>query len=533
MFGDSGAEDDVNAVQRLLESDPGYTEQVTGHPPRPSDVVSLLIGRPENMAAEGDRNAAAHRLRAFHEAMVVPAKGGDRAALGDTDLHFTRPWSSSSAGGYRSGLRQMLAAYRGYQPPAGKAHVAACVWEHEPAEARVHRVVPDGCVDLIWFAESELVISGADTGPRGVELPSRLRSTGIRLRPGAAGAVLGLPASELCDRQIGAGAVWGEHGARLQELMTYAPPARRLELLADAVAQRTAEPDALVITAARRLAAPGARVASVASELGVGERLLHRRMLAAVGYGPKLFSRVARLRRLLMARSGASSLSSRALAAGYASQAHERASASPDRLRAYRNPDGGFGHGLEPDVRAPESEPAAALHAMEVLAGIGALDDPMLIDCAAWIGMIADPDGGVPLVLPTAAAHPRAPWMVPSGGGSHLTFAVAGALWEADSSEPWLRRGTRWCWAQLEHPAKLNAYPVKFALNFPGQRSRSGARHRSDRATAFTARPGRFDARRRRYRQRAAHPARLVRKSRWTQPRAVHKRGDRQRSRAA
>ena len=91
--------------------------------------------------------------------------------------------------------------------------------------------------------------------------------------------------------------------------MTYAPPARRLELLADAVAQRTAEPDALVITAARRLAAPGARVASVASELGVGERLLHRRMLAAVGYGPKLFSRVARLRRLLMARSGASSLS--------------------------------------------------------------------------------------------------------------------------------------------------------------------------------------------------------------------------------
>lgn len=56
--------------------------------------------------------------------------------------------------------------------------------------------------------------------------------------------------------------------------------------------------------------------------------------------------------------------------------------------------------------------------------------------------------------------------MVPSGGGSHLTFAVAGALWEADSSEPWLRRGTHWCWAQLEHPAKLNAYLVKFALNF-------------------------------------------------------------------
>ncbi|MDQ6807191.1 MAG: hypothetical protein M3065_20070, partial [Actinomycetota bacterium] len=43
-------------------------------------------------------------------------------------------------------------------------------------------------------------------------------------------------------------------------------------------------------------------------------------------------------------------------------------SAAPvlDALRAYRNPDGGFGHALEPDVRAPESEPASTLHALEV-----------------------------------------------------------------------------------------------------------------------------------------------------------------------
>jgi hypothetical protein len=31
-------------------------------------------------------------------------------------------------------------------------------------------------------------------------------------------------------------------------------------------------------------------------------------------------------------------------------------------LRAYRNPDGGFGHALEPDVRTPHSETTAALH---------------------------------------------------------------------------------------------------------------------------------------------------------------------------
>lgn len=137
-----------------------------------------------------------------------------------------------------------------------------------------------------------------------------------------------------------------------------------------------------------------------------------------------------------------------------------------DALRAYRNPDGGFGHALEPDVRAPQSEPASTLAALEILAEVGALADPMVEGAAAWVGTIADPDGGVPFVLPTAADHPHAPWMVPSDGGSHLTFAIAGALWEAGSSAPWLSAGTEWCWAKLEGPDEVGAYGVKFALQF-------------------------------------------------------------------
>jgi hypothetical protein len=137
-----------------------------------------------------------------------------------------------------------------------------------------------------------------------------------------------------------------------------------------------------------------------------------------------------------------------------------------DALRAYRNPDGGFGHALEPDVRGPGSEPVATLHALEVLAEIEALDDPTLTGVGAWVASIADPDGGVPFVLPAAAAYPHAPWMVPSEGGSHLTFAIAGALWEAGSSEPWLQRATEWCWAKLERPDELTAYWVKFSLDF-------------------------------------------------------------------
>jgi hypothetical protein len=137
-----------------------------------------------------------------------------------------------------------------------------------------------------------------------------------------------------------------------------------------------------------------------------------------------------------------------------------------DALRGYRNPDGGFGHALEPDVRSPHSEPAATLHALEVLIGIEAFAHTMIIDAAAWIAGIADPDGGVPFVMPTAAAYPHAPWMVASDGGSHLTFALAAALWNAELSEPWLRLATRWCWAKLERPDALDGYWMKFALDF-------------------------------------------------------------------
>jgi hypothetical protein len=137
-----------------------------------------------------------------------------------------------------------------------------------------------------------------------------------------------------------------------------------------------------------------------------------------------------------------------------------------DALRAYRNQDGGFGHALEPDVRTPGSEPAATLHALDVLAELGALGDPMVTPAAAWVAGIARPDGGVPFVLPASESYPHAPWMVAADEASHLTFALAAMLWTANSAEPWLRQATEWCWAKLAHPEKLDGWWVKFALDF-------------------------------------------------------------------
>ncbi|HEY3556705.1 MAG TPA: GNAT family N-acetyltransferase [Kribbella sp.] len=43
---------DVDAVQELIESDPAYTERITGYPPGDSDAQSLLMMRPEGLDEE-------------------------------------------------------------------------------------------------------------------------------------------------------------------------------------------------------------------------------------------------------------------------------------------------------------------------------------------------------------------------------------------------------------------------------------------------------------------------------------------------
>ena len=83
-----------------------------------------------------------------------------------------------------------------------------------PSARATPGVVPDGCVDLVWLGSEGLKVVGADTGPHVVE-PLGSSAAGIRLRPGAAGAVLGLPASEVRDQQVDLSLVWGESGTAL------------------------------------------------------------------------------------------------------------------------------------------------------------------------------------------------------------------------------------------------------------------------------------------------------------------------------
>jgi AraC-like DNA-binding protein len=194
----------------------------------------------------------------------------------------------------------------------------ACTWEQATTTQHEQQIVPDACVDLVWAA-GRLIIAGPDTRPRSVTLESGSRVVGARLRPGAAGAILALPASELRDVSPDATEVLGRDvaAALLEELAGGSDPhallLRTLEL-------RAAELDPLVCAAVVALGRPRARVAPVADELGISARQLQRRVSDAVGYGPKMLQRVLRFRRLQAL--APAPLVELAIDAGYADQAH-------------------------------------------------------------------------------------------------------------------------------------------------------------------------------------------------------------------
>lgn len=197
----------------------------------------------------------------------------------------------------------------------------SCTWEQRIDARHEQRVVPDACVDVIWSGH-RLTVAGPDTRARLVALAPGTRVVGVRLRPGVAGAVLGRPATELCDEAPDAHEVLGRDAAEalLAELHAGGDPHASLRRAVERRAGRTADP--LVRAAITALDRPAARVAEVADEIGLSARQLQRRVADAVGYGPKTLARVLRFRRLQALATSAPALVDLALDAGYADQAH-------------------------------------------------------------------------------------------------------------------------------------------------------------------------------------------------------------------
>jgi AraC-like DNA-binding protein len=217
-----------------------------------------------------------------------------------------------------------------------RRHLSALwVWKGTAPPIR-HRVLPDGCIDIVFGAggtaegDSQM-LSVVGTMTRHIEvsraeLPLVL---GARFRPAGAVPFLECSASEITDASVPLEDVWGKDANRLHErLAECVSISERLDILQGALLVRLAgarQEDTRMMYAARCIAndTTFSNLSDLAVDLGMSLRQFRRRFQAEVGIGPKRFSRIIRFQRLLetvLERGGL--WADLALEHGYFDQAH-------------------------------------------------------------------------------------------------------------------------------------------------------------------------------------------------------------------
>jgi AraC-like DNA-binding protein len=237
--------------------------------------------------------------------------------------------------------------YHERAPAADLQGLVECFWSLEldaaPPAAEPQFIFPDGRVELVFhFGERFLRLHDdgrSDLQPRHLVVGQMTRATrlrpsgraqalGVRLRPGAASAVLTSPLRELRDAILPLDSVElrvplptapleGVHlaEARVQVLEAW------LRTCRDASAPA---PAALLASVRAALASGGSRsVDDLLREAGLGARQLERGFERHVGLPPKLFARILRFQSVFAAAGGARpQFTGLALDLGYADQAH-------------------------------------------------------------------------------------------------------------------------------------------------------------------------------------------------------------------
>lgn len=227
-------------------------------------------------------------------------------------------------------LAEMGPGYREFAPPLSLRRYLQCVWLREARPVDLHsRVVPDGCIDIIWSGEQDLIVAGPATRAI-IATSQRGGFVGVRFRPGIAPSFLRVSADALLDRHVSLETIWPvESRDLLDRGGGESVPGGRLHVLQSLVASKLPAPSLSdeVVRAGldwlRRSATPS--VFDLGEALSLSERQVLRHFRASVGYGPKTFHRILRLQQALSLFRNpfpTKRLADIALQSGYADQAH-------------------------------------------------------------------------------------------------------------------------------------------------------------------------------------------------------------------
>ena len=141
-------------------------------------------------------------------------------------------------------------------------------------------------------------------------------------------------------------------------------------------------------------------------------------------------------------------------------------------LGAHANSDGGFGYGLEPDLRSTSSQPGGALHAFEVLGDVAPATSPMTPRLCDWADSVSLENGALPFAFAIEDGAGSAPFWVeadPSEPSLFLTPGIVAAAHRvadhdpAVAEHPWLASATDYC---LEGIAAIDSAPFAIAFRF-------------------------------------------------------------------
>lgn len=221
--------------------------------------------------------------------------------------------------------------YRERQPPSAALRpYVACVWTRHARPSGTTRVLPDGCIDLLFdLVEARSKVVGAMTRPLVVVENGASRWLGVRFRPGGAFPFLRFNLGETTDSSRDLGLVWPEAFSWAEEL-AYATSADDMLSIVDRVLVRklaelgSPTPDPRVSYATRILARTGGAVdaSKLSDRIGLSRQHLSRLFKLQVGLSVKRFARTARLQastRLLHSGPGGATLAARA---GFFDQSH-------------------------------------------------------------------------------------------------------------------------------------------------------------------------------------------------------------------
>ena len=122
-------------------------------------------------------------------------------------------------------------------------------------------------------------------------------------------------------------------------------------------------------------------------------------------------------------------------------------------IYAYRNTDGGFGHGMEPDTASPESQPLFSIMALETLDEIGYLNRELILkDFMPYFKSITTEKGGIPWMFRPKSEYPCGDHFntVNEWAAISTTAPLLGILEKYKIDIPWMKKAEQFVWDEIE-----------------------------------------------------------------------------------